>query len=109
MPCRTANERFKEQFRAWQNDPLNEYQDSEPILNNLGYRLLGGKRVGEAIVIFRMNADEHPESANVFDSLAAGYLAANDRARAIVNYERALALDPKMESALEALKKLRDQ
>ena len=98
-----------EQFRTWKNDPLNEYQDSEPVLNDLGYRLLGGKKVGDAITIFRMNAEEHPESANVFDSLAEAYLAANDRARAIVNYERALALDPKLESAVEALKKLREQ
>jgi len=98
-----------EGLHKWKYDPANEYVDTEPIINSLGYKLLNEKRVPEAVLVFKINANEHPRSANVYDSLADAYVAANDRDSAMRNYEKALALDPKMESAAEALKKLREQ
>jgi Flp pilus assembly protein TadD len=81
--------------------------DPEPPLNQLGYRLLAGKRFLEAIRVFRLAVDAAPQSPNVHDSLGEAYAAAGEKEAAIRAYETALALDPKMESAREALKKLR--
>ncbi len=42
----------------------------EAALNEVGYELLGGERVGEAIAVFERAARENPSSANAWDSLA---------------------------------------
>ena len=48
-----------------------------------------------------------PKSANTYDSLAEAYLAVGDKAKAIEFYEKALAIDPKFPTAVEALKRLK--
>jgi len=53
---------------------FSEYSFAEYQLNNLGYRLLGQDKIDQAIHFFRLNADEHPESVNVYDSLAEALL-----------------------------------
>jgi tetratricopeptide (TPR) repeat protein len=73
----------------------------------LGYRLLGEKRLPEAIQIFRLAVEASPRSANAYDSLGEAYAAAGDKAAAIGAYEKALALDPKMDSVRDALARLR--
>lgn len=98
-----------ERFRTWKSDPINEYADVESQLNSLGYQLLAAKRMNDAITIFKLNAEAYPRSANAFDSLAEAYMNGGNKELAIQNYEKALQLDPKMESAVEALKKLRGQ
>jgi len=42
----------------------------EAALNEVGYELLGGERVAEAIAVFERAARENPSSANAWDSLA---------------------------------------
>ena len=42
----------------------------EAALNEVGYQLLGGERVAEAIAVFERAARENPSSANAWDSLA---------------------------------------
>jgi CubicO group peptidase (beta-lactamase class C family) len=81
---------------------------SEESINSVGYRLLRRKRVAEAILVFQANADIHPQSWNVWDSLAEAYAASADKPRAIVLYEKSLALNPKNQNALDQLKKLRE-
>ncbi|HEX3107834.1 MAG TPA: DUF2306 domain-containing protein, partial [Thermoanaerobaculia bacterium] len=57
------------QYRALRATPPANYNFDEAELNSLGYRLLHGKRVPEAIRIFRLNAEAYPKSSNVYDSL----------------------------------------
>lgn len=76
-------------------------------MNNVGYHLLWQKHNGDAIRIFRLNTELHPQSANSFDSLGEGYMESGDKRQAIENYEKSLALDPKNSNALAQLKKLR--
>lgn len=64
----------------------------ESALNLAGYIQLLTGRVPEAIELFSLNAESFPRSANALDSLADGYLAAGDRARALELTERARAL-----------------
>jgi CubicO group peptidase (beta-lactamase class C family) len=77
-------------------------------LNRLGYQLLEMKRIEDAIKIFQLNIEVYPKNANCHDSLGEAYLKAGDKENAIKYYEKALELDPKMGTAIEALKKPRN-
>jgi cytochrome c-type biogenesis protein CcmH/NrfG len=68
-------------------------------VNALGYALLAAKRLPDAILVFEVNAQTHPSSANAFDSLGEGYLNARDSARALAAYQKSLALNPKNANA----------
>ena len=94
-------------FAAWKADPRHAWIDPELQLNLAGYRLLAEKRIPEAIQVFRLAAEASPQSANAFDSLGEAQAAAGDKEAAIRSYEKALSLDPKLDSARDALAKLR--
>lgn len=64
----------------------------EAELNAHGYQLLQTGNAAEAIVVFRMNVDAYPASANTYDSLADAYLAAGQRDEALRFAEKALAM-----------------
>ncbi|MGX5817101.1 serine hydrolase [Chitinophaga lutea] len=81
----------------------------EDVMNSLGYQLLRGKRVKDAIAVFAQNAADYPASGNVWDSLAEAYMNDGDNAHAIEYYEKALSLDPGNTNSAEQLKKLRKQ
>lgn len=78
----------------------------ESTLNNLGYKLIGRKKINEAIEIFLINVELYPDSANVYDSLAEGYMINGDKELAIKNYKRSLELNPQNDGAIQYLKKL---
>jgi CubicO group peptidase (beta-lactamase class C family) len=80
---------------------------SEDSINSLGYRLLSQKRVADAIRIFKLNTDLHPDSANTYDSLAEAYMDSGDKTLAVQFYEKSIALNPGNENAITQLKKLR--
>jgi hypothetical protein len=64
----------------------------ENDLNLLGYNLMGQKKLDEAIEIFKLNVKTHPQSWNVYDSLAEAYLNKGDKPAAVENYTRALSM-----------------
>lgn len=45
----------------------------EPLVNQVGYQLLGADRWDDAVVAFKWNVEHYPNSANVYDSLAESY------------------------------------
>jgi CubicO group peptidase (beta-lactamase class C family) len=96
-------------YKELKTNNLNSYDFGERELNNLGYRLLGIKKVKEAIEIFKLNVDAYPNSSNVYDSLGEAYMANGEKELAIKNYEKSLELNPKNTGAVEALKKLREK
>ncbi|HEU4463633.1 MAG TPA: tetratricopeptide repeat protein, partial [Gemmatimonadota bacterium] len=61
----------------------------------------------DAVAIFQLNAEQYPESANAWDSLGEGYLAAGDETQAIESYEKSLELDPENENARQKLTEIR--
>jgi CubicO group peptidase (beta-lactamase class C family) len=93
-------------YRALKAQP-ERHDAGEEQLNALGYELLNRERVADAILIFALNAAEHPTSSNAFDSLAEAHMRAGHQQQAIEHYERALALNPNNRNASEMLKKLR--
>lgn len=82
------------------------YDFSEPALNALGYRLMQTGKTKEALEIFKLNVEAHPQGFNTYDSLAEAYTALNERDLAIKNYKKSLELNPKNTNAVEMLKKL---
>ena len=82
---------------------------SESDTNAFGYSLLRRKQMNEAIEVLKLNVEAYPQSANVYDSLGEAYMVRGDKEKAIENYQKALAIDPTMESAKEVLKKLTGQ
>jgi len=84
---------------------------TEAEINLYGYQLLGQQKVDEAIEIFRKNVKDHPDSWNVYDSLAEAYGVKGETKKAVEYYSKALAMttDPAQKSriseAIDALKK----
>jgi CubicO group peptidase (beta-lactamase class C family) len=85
---------------------LNRREISEQTINRLGYRLLQGKKVADAIRIFQLNVELYPNSSIVYDSLAEAYATNGDKVRAIENYKKSLELDATNQNAMDQLKKL---
>ncbi len=78
----------------------------ENVLNNLGYQLMGQRKLAQAIAIFKLNVEAFPESSNVYDSLAEAYMNHGERELAIANYQKSLQLDSKNVNAVEMIKRL---
>ena len=98
-----------EQYHDLKTKQASAYDFSEEELNTLGYQLLQGKKLKEAIRIFQLNVESYPQSGNVYDSLAEAYMVNGDRELAIASYNKSLQLDPANKNAVEMLKKLTAQ
>ncbi|MCI0662852.1 MAG: serine hydrolase [Acidobacteria bacterium] len=94
-------------YRDLRKNKPDAYDFQEGELNNLGYNLLGQKKIKEAIKVFQLNIEAYPESSNVYDSLGEGYMLNGDPIMAIENYEKSLKLNPNNANAVEKLKLLR--
>jgi predicted alpha/beta superfamily hydrolase len=67
----------------------------ENTMNNLGYQLMGAKKLDEAIAIFKQNVELYPGSANVYDSLGEGLEAAGKFDSATQNFHKAIEMATK--------------
>jgi predicted Zn-dependent protease len=65
---------------------------TEPVLNLTGYHLLTMGDQKTAVSIFELVTQEHPQSANAWDSLADGYLAVDRKDDAKRATEKEIAL-----------------
>lgn len=83
-----------------------EYFFGPGELNSVGYRLMQGGRLPEAIEIFKFNVELFPQDGNVHDSLGEAYLAHGDKVQAVTSYRRSLELDPTNTNAEKVLKQL---
>ncbi len=94
-------------YRELKGAGADAYDIAPGELNQLGYYLLNTKKMtAAAIEIFKLNVAEFPKYANGYDSLGEAFLAAGDRAQAIVNYKLSLELDPKNANAAAKLAEL---
>jgi hypothetical protein len=64
----------------------------EAELNAYGYNLIARNKVKEAIDIFKLNVKKHPDSWNVYDSLAEALVQSGDKKGGLENYSKALKI-----------------
>lgn len=63
-------------------------------MNNYGYQLLFAGSTEDAIEVFKMNAEKHPEDPNTWDSLGEGYFTAGNHEKATKCFKKSLSLNP---------------
>lgn len=97
-------EKTKQKFTAWKADKA--YAVDENEINALGYELMREDKDKEALVVFNLNADAFPESYNVYDSRGELYKKMNNKAAAIQDYKRSVALNPRNTNGFLMLKEL---
>jgi CubicO group peptidase (beta-lactamase class C family) len=96
-----------EGYRAlWKKTPKDP-NIAEPRLNSIGYYLLEEKKPAEAIALFKLNVEFHPDSWNAYDSLAEAHMKNGEKALAIKNYEKSVALNPKNVAGAKKLEELK--
>jgi tetratricopeptide (TPR) repeat protein len=104
-----ATARIAEYEEEWQaaeaayRKALELQPDRGATFNSLGYLLLRGKRVDEALAAFRRYVELSPGDANAHDSLGEGLLAAGKVAEAEASYRRAVEVDPSFASSVWGL------
>ncbi|MET0552470.1 MAG: serine hydrolase [Vicinamibacteria bacterium] len=98
---------IQEYHRLRASEP-NVYDFGERELNGLGYGLLGTRDIAGATQVFELNAQQHPGSANVFDSLGEAYARAGRLDEARKAYARVIELDPGNAHARSTLRKLEE-
>ncbi len=90
------------------NDKEDEYNFKESQLNTLGYQLLQVGMNKQAIEIFKLNAEQYPDSYNVYDSWGEGCMVAGDNKNAVKFYKKSLEINPNNENAKQMLEKLKE-
>jgi tetratricopeptide (TPR) repeat protein len=81
--------------------------ENEDELTMYGYSKLWENKAAEALEIFKLIAQEFPNSANAYDSLGEGYLALGDTARSLKNYEKTLAMNPDNFNAEDQIERIK--
>lgn len=93
-------------YRTLKKTKEAQYDFSDAQLNMVGYHLLRGGRVADAIEVFKLNVEMFPQEGNCYDSLGEAYAAHGDKEQAITHYRKSLELDPKNDNAVKVLKEL---
>ncbi|MCZ2249124.1 MAG: alpha/beta hydrolase [Bacteroidia bacterium] len=70
----------------------------EAFINYFAYDALGKQHYSRAKALFELNIEWYPESSNVYESYADYYLAQNDTANAIKNYQKSLQIQDNVET-----------
>ncbi len=76
-------------------------------LNGLGYKLINEEKYEAGKVILELNAKEHSDNFNVWDSLGEIYMIMGKYELAVESYEKSLELYPKNTNAVEMIKKIK--
>lgn len=71
---------------------------------NIGMKLLRWERIKLAIDVFELNAKHHPQNWAAYKLLGEVYVLDNNPTQAILNYEKALKLNPEFIQAQDLLK-----
>ncbi|HRH37296.1 MAG TPA: serine hydrolase domain-containing protein [Flavobacteriales bacterium] len=90
-------------YKKWKVETPAGYTFNETELNVLGYELVWAGRAEDGAAILKLNLDEYPTSANVYDSYGDALLAKGDTANALLNFKKAFAMDATMTATKEKI------
>ncbi|MFT4611200.1 MAG: CubicO group peptidase (beta-lactamase class C family) [Dokdonia sp.] len=79
-------------YKSVKTDTIN-YRVSERDINQLGYLLINEDNLKAATQIFKLNRDEYPKSANVYDSYGDALLMQGDSIQALANFKKCFEMD----------------
>jgi tetratricopeptide (TPR) repeat protein len=96
-------------FHEFKAEPLNKYADTEEPLLVAGQRLLDENKPEQALVLFKLNAEENPHSFRAYFAMGEAYFRSGNKEQAAKNLEKALALNPKSYDVASRLKELREK
>ncbi len=82
------------------------YNVSESEINSFGYNLMNQEKYDDALEIFKLNTDLHPNGYNAFDSYGECLLIVGDTINAIRAYKRSIELYSGNTSAEKVLEKI---
>ena len=82
------------------------YEITEGGLNALGYQLLNEDHLDKALDVFKLNIEEHPSSANPFDSYGDALLMKGDSVNALKNFKKCFEMDSTLSNAKDKFEKL---
>ncbi len=82
----------------------------EADINGFAYFLLQQqKQVDDAVKLFELNAQLHPASWNVYDSLAEAYYVKGDKKKALSLYKKSLELNPQNENGKKFIAQIENE
>ncbi|MEP6927162.1 MAG: alpha/beta fold hydrolase [Ginsengibacter sp.] len=76
----------------------------EDAINNYGYNLIQLKQIDDALLFFKKNVENYPQSYNTYDSYGEALMIKGDKKNSIINYKKSLELNPKNDNAKDKLK-----
>jgi dienelactone hydrolase len=97
--------------QARQRDPK-AYLFPEGAMNQIAYERLEAGPAQEAVELFKLNVEAYPSSANAYDSLGDGYLAAGQKEQALQATQKCLALlraDPNSDATKKLIQQSAEQ
>ncbi len=80
----------------------------ERFVNMTAYGLMFSKGAESGLPLFKLNTRQFSDSPNVWDSLADAWLKQGNSEKAILNYNKALSINPQYANAIYQLKKLNE-
>ncbi|WP_395005426.1 DUF2306 domain-containing protein [Undibacterium sp.] len=99
-------EQAVQQYSMLKNTEPKRYNFDESELRNLGKKLIANKRYGDAVKVLQLNTIAYPQSARALVRLAEAYLAAGDRASALLYCQQALSMNPEDTAGLALMAQL---
>ena len=81
----------------------------QSVLSRVGFDYLNNKDFKKAIEILKINTLLYPNSSNTFDHLGDAYLKTKDTTNAIVNYTKALSINPENRGSLRMLNEISEK
>jgi len=83
-----------QEYNAIKENSIEKYLVHEDEFNIIAYKLLGRKRISEAIEVLKLSIEIFPASANLYDSLGEMYLLKKNKKLALESYKKSIELNP---------------
>lgn len=96
-------------FREFKADALNKFADTEEPLLVAGQRLLDENKPEQALILFKLNAEENSHSFRAYFAMGEAYFRIGNKEQAARNLEKALGLNPKSYDVAQRLRELKEK